>query len=704
MGWIDRIAGRLGFQKTATIQNPAAWLGAYARAEESFAPDPYLYGNEAYLYRKLSWLAVAVQTLAQSCATVKFSVERYEVDPATGTLGDVDIPHHPFEELLRKPNPLQSRSEFLEAWFSYRILTGNGLVWLNRADEESEPVEMWVIPSDMIRPVPDGKMFIKGYIFTSQYGQEIPLQPWEVMHWKRFNPASMYWGLSAVDAIATAAHTDLAKSERDLRSNKVENGRMPGILAFADSFTDPDWEDLQHQIDDKANKMRQFMLLRNVKAGGIQWIQTALAARDMQQVESRNLTQKEIYDTIAPGLLSMLSESATEANAKSGKATFSEYAMWPLLESAGQKITNDVLPAYGEKLQGEFDDVRVKDKALELQEQQEYSRTHTIDEVRKEFYSEGPIGDERGKLLIAEVKSSSPTSPIKPGTSGTSPNPSGMMTSGVQSPAGDRTKPQDEPQDEQDLEPVDPGQQVKAEVVHNGVMVALSLPETVAKQITSQKITFPKGSQILPPSEMHITLAYLGDIEELIISQEELLQAVGLFADSYNGSIDGSINGMGKFFTSHIEGMGVIYLNFDAPNLPELRQRLLKVLEQAGMPIIENHGFTPHITLAYIPSEAAMPEANLGEIPVHINAVTVAWGDQVSNIRFGQNQAQSEMKRFERKALKRLKEGKNAACEFESEVLRAGQVAAIQGALEGAKTVERVKAIFVDARRWESYP
>ncbi|MEM5774739.1 MAG: phage minor head protein, partial [Anaerolineaceae bacterium] len=99
---------------------------------------------------------------------------------------------------------------------------------------------------------------------------------------------------------------------------------------------------------------------------------------------------------------------------------FLEFAVWPELCALAEKVTNDVLPDYGANLRGAFEDVRLKDKQFELQEQQEYAKTHTIDEIRKKYYSDDPIGDERGDLLPAQVAATvsipQPTEPdmVKP--------------------------------------------------------------------------------------------------------------------------------------------------------------------------------------------------------------------------------------------------------------------------------------------------
>jgi hypothetical protein len=68
-----------------------------------------------------------------------------------------------------------------------------------------------------------------------------------------------------------------------------------------------------------------------------------------------------------------------------------------------EKITNDVLPLYGDGLVGEFDDIRPTDRQLELAEIEAYARTHTVDEVRAKYYNDQPLDMGRGVLLVTEV-------------------------------------------------------------------------------------------------------------------------------------------------------------------------------------------------------------------------------------------------------------------------------------------------------------
>lgn len=372
------------------------WLRETAEAEKFNIPDPSVYGNQADLFRKLSWVALAIDLLASTAAIAKFSVSRVINDKEPK-----DIPNHPFELLMQRPNPMDSRFEFLYATFAYWGLSGNSYWWLNKPAPEAPPEEMWIIPSNKIKPVPDENLYLKGYYYYPGTGAEIFLQPWEIVHFKRYNPNNPFIGLSAIEAIALVAAGDLGMQQWNTRLFAENNARLPGIIAFKDFIQDTEWSKIKSEIRESAKK-RDHMMLRGV-GDAVTWLQNASTQKDMEFLASREANQKEIMTVIAPGSYSMLSENSTEANSRTGKAVLSDYVYTRQVMMA-EKITNDVLPLYsGRPLVGAFEDIRIADKDMTLREQEAYERTHTAKEVRLKYYKDGPLGDERDDLLPSQI-------------------------------------------------------------------------------------------------------------------------------------------------------------------------------------------------------------------------------------------------------------------------------------------------------------
>jgi 2'-5' RNA ligase len=136
-----------------------------------------------------------------------------------------------------------------------------------------------------------------------------------------------------------------------------------------------------------------------------------------------------------------------------------------------------------------------------------------------------------------------------------------------------------------------------AEENSTGVMVAFFPPDDMASDLALD------DESAEDPSELHVTLAYLGRVDALSgEDQQRLRKLVEGFAHSA-APVDGLISGYGVFAPPSSPGAEdvtpVTYLSVDCPDLPAFRQRLVETLQAAGFAVAMNHGFTPHMTLAY---------------------------------------------------------------------------------------------------------
>lgn len=105
---------------------------------------------------------------------------------------------------------------------------------------------------------------------------------------------------------------------------------------------------------------------------------------------------------------------------------------------------------------------------------------------------------------------------------------------------------------------------------------------------------------------LHMTLCCLGDIDETNIA---LAQAAIRSVCIFTPVLAGEISGVGRFMGADQD---VLYASVDVPELAEFRQRLCNALASVGLEADETHGFSPHITLAYLPPGDEEPDVNLG--------------------------------------------------------------------------------------------
>lgn len=160
----------------------------------------------------------------------------------------------------------------------------------------------------------------------------------------------------------------------------------------------------------------------------------------------------------------------------------------------------------------------------------------------------------------------------------------------------------------------------------SGAIVAWWLPTEPAAALWS---CVPVGIDAEEPDDLHVTIAYLGDVSELDeATRLTILNAIEMVT-AYWAPLAGTVGGLGVFPANG--ETKPFYASVDVPGLSGLREAIVGALGEYGVTVPAEHGFVPHITLAYLPADAAMPEDTdrlNGQIPVTIDRITVAIGGQ----------------------------------------------------------------------------
>lgn len=140
----------------------------------------------------------------------------------------------------------------------------------------------------------------------------------------------------------------------------------------------------------------------------------------------------------------------------------------------------------------------------------------------------------------------------------------------------------------------------------------------------------------VPAAELHVTVCYGGDLAE--IPDIQVMRAIENARQGieYSRPMAGKVSGVGRFqAASEDEGdLDVIYAGVDVPGLAELHTDIRNAFTRAGFPGSE-HGFTPHITLAYVAPGSALPVESVPELPLVIGEVTINAGRFTETITLG---------------------------------------------------------------------
>mgnify|MGYP006316942405 CR=1 FL=1 len=143
-------------------------------------------------------------------------------------------------------------------------------------------------------------------------------------------------------------------------------------------------------------------------------------------------------------------------------------------------------------------------------------------------------------------------------------------------------------------------QLLAAESDPTGVAVVLPLPQDIAAELAVD------GG--LPADDLHLTIGMIGQRADM--TDVQLAEALLAVRDAgiCCAPLNATIGGIGRFMASPgSDAKDVVYLSVDSPALIELRDEVEDALEARGLELMADHGFTPHITLAYIDPGAAMP-------------------------------------------------------------------------------------------------
>ena len=154
-----------------------------------------------------------------------------------------------------------------------------------------------------------------------------------------------------------------------------------------------------------------------------------------------------------------------------------------------------------------------------------------------------------------------------------------------------------------------------------GIMIAWFPPKELADKLAQE------GGE--KPEELHVTLAYLGKQEAFTDDQVELLKdTVEEYCKQFS-PLQGMLGGNGRFpATPSSDDKDVLIKMVDVAMLEKFREELIEELADKGIPIVRNHGYTPHMTLAYVDPDYTGECTHPDTEDIVIDALTVAIGGE----------------------------------------------------------------------------
>lgn len=352
MGFFDRFRRRAPEAKESAasalmVMNPGQPVWS-PRNYGSFAKEAY--GKNVVAYQ-------AINRIGDAVASVKIGVYR----------GDTELSDHPIAALLKRPNPLQSYSDYLRSKVGYLLLAGNG--YEERVTVQGAVRELYQLRPDRMSITPGSNGIPAAYEYSlNQRKVRWEMDPrtmeCDVRHLKMFNPLNDWYGLSPIEAGAFAI--DQNNEAMAWMQSLLQNSARPsGALTVKDGQTlsDDNFHRLKAQIEEQysgsTNAGRPMLL-----EGGIEWQQMGMSPDDMSIIETKYSSARDIALAFGvPPMLLGIKGDNTYANYAEARLAFWEDTALPLLDmiltdwnawlAAPQKVElradTDSIPAIAEK-------------------------------------------------------------------------------------------------------------------------------------------------------------------------------------------------------------------------------------------------------------------------------------------------------------------------------------------------------------------
>lgn len=298
----------------------------------------------------------------------------------------VEIFDHPFLTLMQTCNPFRNQFDFMEETQMFFEVTGDAYWYLvpGTGSLSGIPQEMWLLPSHLMTPIPDEKLFIKGYLLRKGTGQ-VALAPEEVVHFRKPNILNPRIGMGNVEANYTSV-----LAARELDEMEYDRAKARGIhdllLKFKSGSLQPKVRrsllaEFQQAFLQNRRNPRPFLSDADWDATNISW-----SPKEMLNASQRGWSKESILNSFGQSV-ALWTENPNRANIEGATYLWARFYLDPCLTRIAQKINERMIPLYdsGDSLFVMFDKIAPEDREFQLR-QDESDLTHnvrTVNEVRQ---------------------------------------------------------------------------------------------------------------------------------------------------------------------------------------------------------------------------------------------------------------------------------------------------------------------------------
>jgi HK97 family phage portal protein len=259
-------------------------------------------------------------------------------------------------ELFRRPNPLMSETDFIQAWVGFAALYGESMVIKEQSvgqmvGTKKLPAELWAFnPLDFKHETDNGRNVL-GWRYTKE-GRIF--RPEEVMFMRDFNPHCMFRGLSPMAPIEKIIDIDW----QTLVFNKAffENDAHPGLMLGTDKqLNDEIIKRLKTQLEDRHKGASNAHKVAIFEAG-LKPFNENPSHKEMEFIEQKRFAREEIYGIWkVPKAMFSVTDDLNYATFIGQMKMFWDYSLMPILKKVEGAINVGIVNGYNNKIEAAFD-------------------------------------------------------------------------------------------------------------------------------------------------------------------------------------------------------------------------------------------------------------------------------------------------------------------------------------------------------------
>jgi len=310
---------------------------------QDLAKDGYM--KNAIVYR-------CVNEISHGASAVPFMIKT----------GDTIIERHPVIDLLNRPNPQQSYSEFFNSLFGFLLLSGNAYV-LKVGSERGAPQELHLLRPDRItikggkNPIPEKYQYTINGRIEQEYEVDQENGFSDVKHIKLWNPLDDFYGLSPLSAGALEIDQHNMAAKHNV--NLLNNGARPsGAVVFkpkddqgfAVNLTESQRQQLLTDLSSRfggTNNAGRPMLLE----GDFDWKEMGLSPKDMDFFNLKHMATTDIALCFGvPSQLVGVPDAQTYSNVAEARLALYEETIIPHLKKIESDLNEWLMPLFNEDL------------------------------------------------------------------------------------------------------------------------------------------------------------------------------------------------------------------------------------------------------------------------------------------------------------------------------------------------------------------